>query len=185
MPPTLYVSLCESRAFADLLAFWIGYSIIGQTYNITCFVYDEIQKGRFDLLLKDVFMWIRNGLLFSIWVKNKPSIFTKKKLHEDWIMTSNLQKPVQTDLCHTRVARSTYRTYDLHPIKSATRRITSPFLDPRLADRSICASHMGLSGKKYISRVLTKTQFLAEQVMYLFLLVSLTDNAHANQLVRN
>lgn len=44
---------------------------------------------------------------------------------------------------------------------------------------------MGLSGKKYISRVLTKTQFLAEQVMYLFLLVSLTDNAHANQLVRN
>lgn len=100
-------------------------------------------------------------------------------------MTSNLQKPVQTDLCHTRVARSTYRTYDLHPIKSATRRITGPFLDPRLADRSICASHMGLSGKKYISRVLTKTQFLAEQVMYLFLLVSLTDNAHANQLVRN
>ncbi|KAF3585776.1 hypothetical protein F2Q69_00032282 [Brassica cretica] len=58
----------------DLLAFWIGYSIIGQTYNITCFVYDEIQKGRFDLLLKDVFMWIRNGLLFSIWISVIPGL---------------------------------------------------------------------------------------------------------------
>lgn len=81
----LYVSLCESRGFADLLAFWIGYSIIGQTYTITCFVYDEIQKGRFDLLLKDVFMWIRNGLLFSIWVRiNLQFSQQQQKTHEDY-----------------------------------------------------------------------------------------------------
>ncbi|CAH8356674.1 unnamed protein product [Eruca vesicaria subsp. sativa] len=56
----------------DLLAFWIGYIIIGQTYTATCFVSDQIQKGRFDLLLKDVCMWIRNGLLFSIWISVIP-----------------------------------------------------------------------------------------------------------------
>ncbi|KAJ0234139.1 hypothetical protein HA466_0276790 [Hirschfeldia incana] len=58
----------------DLLAFWIGYSIMGRTYTMTCFVYDEIQNGRFDLLLKDVFMWTRNGLLFSIWISVIPGL---------------------------------------------------------------------------------------------------------------
>ncbi|KAL0744248.1 hypothetical protein Bca4012_085761 [Brassica carinata] len=58
----------------DLLAFWIGYYIIAQTYALTCFVADQIQKGRFDLLLKDVFMWTRNGLLFSIWISIIPGL---------------------------------------------------------------------------------------------------------------
>ncbi|CAN7002707.1 hypothetical protein IGI04_020919 [Brassica rapa subsp. trilocularis] len=83
LPILLGRGLLESLSFImlriglkrdDLLAFWIGYSIIGQTYTITCFVYDEIQKGRFDLLLKDVFMWIRNGLLFSIWISVIPGL---------------------------------------------------------------------------------------------------------------
>ncbi|KAF3550404.1 hypothetical protein DY000_02003737 [Brassica cretica] len=54
----------------DLCAFWIGYSTLEEIYTFTCFVYDQIHKGRIDVLLRD----IRNGLLFSIWITVVPGL---------------------------------------------------------------------------------------------------------------
>ncbi|CAH8288303.1 unnamed protein product [Eruca vesicaria subsp. sativa] len=58
----------------DLCAFWIGYNTLGVIYAATFYVYDQIHKGRTDLLLKDVFEWIRNGSLFSIWITVIPGL---------------------------------------------------------------------------------------------------------------
>uniref|UniRef100_A0A0D3BA11 E3 ubiquitin-protein ligase MARCHF6-like C-terminal domain-containing protein n=1 Tax=Brassica oleracea var. oleracea TaxID=109376 RepID=A0A0D3BA11_BRAOL len=38
----------------DLCAFWIGYSTLEEIYTFTCFVYDQIHKGRIDVLLRDI-----------------------------------------------------------------------------------------------------------------------------------
>ncbi|KAJ0249645.1 hypothetical protein HA466_0151080 [Hirschfeldia incana] len=58
----------------DLCAFWIGYNTWREILTCTCFVYDEIHKGRIDVFLRDVFEWIRNGLLFSIWITVIPGL---------------------------------------------------------------------------------------------------------------
>uniref|UniRef100_M4CAI1 RING-CH-type domain-containing protein n=1 Tax=Brassica campestris TaxID=3711 RepID=M4CAI1_BRACM len=54
----------------DLCAFWIGYSTLEEIYTFTCFAYDQIHKGRIDVLLRD----IRNGLLFFIWITVVPGL---------------------------------------------------------------------------------------------------------------
>lgn len=64
----LKVPLCKS-IILDLCAFWIGFCIMRGIYIITCFIYDHIVTGRTDLLRNHVLMFIRNVLLFSIWVR--------------------------------------------------------------------------------------------------------------------
>ncbi|CAA7017088.1 unnamed protein product [Microthlaspi erraticum] len=58
----------------DLCAFWMGCYILKAIYFSTCFAFDQIQKGRTGLLLKDVFMRIRKGLFFSIWISVIPGL---------------------------------------------------------------------------------------------------------------
>jgi E3 ubiquitin-protein ligase MARCH6 len=58
----------------DLCAFWIGFCILRGIYIITCFVYDHFITGRTDLLLNHVLMFIRNVLLFSIWISVIPGV---------------------------------------------------------------------------------------------------------------
>ncbi|ESQ49371.1 hypothetical protein EUTSA_v10022280mg, partial [Eutrema salsugineum] len=56
----------------DLCAFWIGCDILVAIYISICLVYDHIQKGRIDLLLKDVLTRIQNGLFVFIWISIVP-----------------------------------------------------------------------------------------------------------------
>ncbi|KAL0699377.1 hypothetical protein Bca4012_055499 [Brassica carinata] len=58
----------------DLCAFWIGYNTWREIYTSICFVSDHIHKGKTDLLLKAVFEWIQDGLLFSIWITVIPGL---------------------------------------------------------------------------------------------------------------
>ncbi|CAH2054772.1 unnamed protein product [Thlaspi arvense] len=58
----------------DVCSFWIGFDVLGAICISTCFVSDHIQKGRIDLLLKYVFLGIRNGLFFSIWISVIPGL---------------------------------------------------------------------------------------------------------------
>ncbi|CAN6918630.1 unnamed protein product [Brassica oleracea] len=52
----------------DLYGFWIGCYILRVTYIRTCFIINHIMIRRTDLLLNLVLLWIRNALLFSVWV---------------------------------------------------------------------------------------------------------------------
>ncbi|XP_010447358.1 PREDICTED: probable E3 ubiquitin ligase SUD1 [Camelina sativa] len=66
------------RAFGlkhdDLCAFWIGFCILRGIYIFICFVYDHFVTGRTDLLLNHALMFIRNVLLFSIWISIIPGL---------------------------------------------------------------------------------------------------------------
>ncbi|KFK29880.1 hypothetical protein AALP_AA7G191100 [Arabis alpina] len=58
----------------DLYGFWIGCYILRAIYIKTCFIYYHIMIGRTDLLLNLVMLWIRNALLFSIWITVIPTL---------------------------------------------------------------------------------------------------------------
>ncbi|VVB10644.1 unnamed protein product [Arabis nemorensis] len=58
----------------DLYAFWIGCYILRAIYIRTCLIYNHIMIGRIDLLLNLVLLWIRNILLFSIWISVIPTL---------------------------------------------------------------------------------------------------------------
>lgn len=53
----------------DLYGFWIGCYILRVTYIGACFIINHIMLRRTDLLLNLVLLWIRNALLFSVWVR--------------------------------------------------------------------------------------------------------------------
>jgi len=69
----------------DLCAFWIGFCILRGIYIITCFVYDHFITGRTDLLLNHVLMFIRNVLLFSIWVRNPKTLSLKTSEYYEFL----------------------------------------------------------------------------------------------------
>lgn len=80
----LKVSLCKS-IILDICAFWIGFCILRGIYIITCFVYDHFVTGRVHLLINHFMIFIRNFLLFSIWVRNLKSISLKvSEYHDFW-----------------------------------------------------------------------------------------------------
>ncbi|KAG2249901.1 hypothetical protein Bca52824_089529 [Brassica carinata] len=58
----------------DIYGFWIGCYILRVSYVGTCFVLNHIMTRRTDLLLNLVLLWIRNALLFSIWVSFIPTL---------------------------------------------------------------------------------------------------------------
>ncbi|KAJ0251927.1 hypothetical protein HA466_0128110 [Hirschfeldia incana] len=58
----------------DLYGFWIGCFILRVSYIGTCFIIKHIMIRRTDLLLNVVLLWIRNALLFSIWVSFIPMV---------------------------------------------------------------------------------------------------------------
>ncbi|KFK38124.1 hypothetical protein AALP_AA3G073100 [Arabis alpina] len=58
----------------DFCGFWIGCYFMRAVYVSVCFIADHIQKGRINLLLKSVLIWIRNGLIFSIWISVIPGL---------------------------------------------------------------------------------------------------------------
>ncbi|KAG7630311.1 Zinc finger RING-CH-type [Arabidopsis suecica] len=58
----------------DICAFWIGCYILRAIYLSICFAFDHIWRGRADLLLKYIWICIRNGLLFSIWISVIPGL---------------------------------------------------------------------------------------------------------------
>ncbi|ESQ47885.1 hypothetical protein EUTSA_v10020048mg [Eutrema salsugineum] len=58
----------------DLYGFWIGCFTLRVSYIGTCFIYKHIMNGRTDLLLNLVLLWIRNALLFSIWISVIPTL---------------------------------------------------------------------------------------------------------------
>ncbi|CAA7025460.1 unnamed protein product [Microthlaspi erraticum] len=58
----------------DLYGFWIGCYILREVYITTCFITDHIMTGRIDVLLSLVLLWIRNALLFTIWISVIPSL---------------------------------------------------------------------------------------------------------------
>ncbi|KAJ4872624.1 RING/FYVE/PHD zinc finger superfamily protein [Raphanus sativus] len=58
----------------DLYGFWIGCYILRVIYIGTCFTINHIMIRRTDLLLNLVLLWIRNALLFSIWVSFTPML---------------------------------------------------------------------------------------------------------------
>ncbi|CAH2077174.1 unnamed protein product [Thlaspi arvense] len=58
----------------DLYGFCIGCYILRAIYITTCFVTNHIMIGRTDLLLNFVLLWIRNALLFSIWISLIPTL---------------------------------------------------------------------------------------------------------------
>ncbi|KAG7551832.1 Zinc finger RING-CH-type [Arabidopsis thaliana x Arabidopsis arenosa] len=60
--------------YDDLYGFWIGCYILRAIYIGTCFVFNHIMIGRTDLLLNLVLLWIRNALLFSIWISVIPAL---------------------------------------------------------------------------------------------------------------
>ncbi|CAA7017089.1 unnamed protein product [Microthlaspi erraticum] len=67
-------SFFSNLVIVDVFAFWIGCHILQAINLSTCFVFDQIQKGRTGLLLKYVFIQIRNGLFFSIWISVIPGL---------------------------------------------------------------------------------------------------------------
>ncbi|RID77635.1 hypothetical protein BRARA_A00527 [Brassica rapa] len=58
----------------DLYGFWIGCYILRVTYIGACFIINHIMIRRTDLLLNLVLLWIRNALLFSVWVSFIPML---------------------------------------------------------------------------------------------------------------
>ncbi|CAH8259615.1 unnamed protein product [Arabidopsis lyrata] len=58
----------------DLFAFWIGCYVLRAIYVSTCFAFDHTRRGRTDLLLKYIWIRIRIGLFFSIWISVIPGL---------------------------------------------------------------------------------------------------------------
>ncbi|XP_023635090.1 probable E3 ubiquitin ligase SUD1 [Capsella rubella] len=58
----------------DLCAFSIGFCILRGLYIVTCFVYDHLVTEKTDLLVNHVLIFIRNVLLFSIWISIIPGL---------------------------------------------------------------------------------------------------------------
>ncbi|KAG7540634.1 Zinc finger RING-CH-type [Arabidopsis thaliana x Arabidopsis arenosa] len=58
----------------DICAFWIGFCILRGIYITTCFVYDHLVTGKVHLLINHFMMFIRNVLLFSIWISVIPGL---------------------------------------------------------------------------------------------------------------
>ncbi|KFK29879.1 hypothetical protein AALP_AA7G191000 [Arabis alpina] len=57
----------------DLYGFWIGCYILRAIYIRICSIFNHVMTGRTDLLLNLVLLWIRNTLLFSVWITVIPA----------------------------------------------------------------------------------------------------------------
>ncbi|CAH8378016.1 unnamed protein product [Eruca vesicaria subsp. sativa] len=58
----------------DVYGFWIGCYILRKIYIGTSFILNHIRIRRTDLLLNLALLWMRNALLFSIWVSFIPTL---------------------------------------------------------------------------------------------------------------